>query len=66
MIQVHVPNFFFGAEIQKMTEIDPKNHLFYQKMELILHEGGKPNTVLLLCGGFYRHPRRAIGLPGKL
>ena len=32
----------------------------------LISEGGKPNTVLLLCGGFYRHPRRAIGLPGKL
>ena len=32
MIQVHVPNFFFGAEIQKMTEIDPKNPLFWPKI----------------------------------
>ena len=32
MIQVHVPNFFFRAEIQKMTKIDPKTPLSWQKI----------------------------------
>ena len=28
MIQVHVPNFFYFAEILKMTELRPKNRFF--------------------------------------
>ena len=31
MIQVNVPNFFYFAEIPKLTEISPKNRFFYNK-----------------------------------
>ena len=32
MIQVHVPNFFYFAEILKMTELRPKNRFFGPEM----------------------------------
>ena len=42
IIQVNVPNFFYFAEIQKMTKLGPKNRFWGLKIKINL-SGIRPN-----------------------